>query len=654
MPSGSGGTTSRFSVFAGGIVGQLRGGAVIDCSNAASVTATVDSEPYAGGIVGNAQGGTIERCSNEGTIVSKDLKDAVTTGKIYAAGIVGGPDPLYATVKNCYNTGEIKFDKTAYMINGAAFAISDTFDSCYNIGPLYDYRGNILSYSLFHGVYATIAATNSYHLYDQTLDGEKTDSAKTTEEFASGEVTYLLNGSKDAPSGPWYQTLGQDPYPVLDPTHAAVYKVGDQYVNLTCERVAVNSQTLDYQKTLAALLNSLPKTANAFYEGSYAKQMPVTWDVNSCTYDPSTEEEQTFTVKGTVHVTGMLNGGDKPIEMQVTVKAPRVNSFMTTARPQLGYSDGGSLNLSGLRVVATMESGTTRVLEYDTEGVTFALGGQPIENGAALTKAQHNGKELKFIYDNKSTILGNLAVRSTNNAISQLTVHGIEVPYGNGGYAIALDPGSSLPSESDIQVTLGDATAQMTEKKQVDSGDREAQWEISVQAENGDVATYPLTVTVYENYKAINDQTLAEFMTSWNALDVNGITWNATQAQVQRTGDDAMGMSHQEQLAQWIITHLMEAGLALPEGKGAPSVAFDGDITWATAGDRQDHGGTEGRFAFTLTYTANAGDDETQHSSFTSNSFTGAIIPTGYDVPSYTVNFNSQGGSAVSLSLIHI
>jgi uncharacterized repeat protein (TIGR02543 family) len=662
---GTGGTIQNLEIATGEIVtddvgsviyiGMIAGrsdGKIVDCSNRASITVNTTRANYCGGIVGYAD--TVERCSNYG-----DCSVIMKSGTAFSWQHVGGVAGTVAKlIKDCYNTGKVSVSASEGVSNSTNYLYiggicGDNYGSidivnCHNIGTVEavnsDGKRNPSPISY-------LSSENSYYLDSLTASDNETATPKSETQFASGEVTYLLNGNKDAPEGPWYQNLtgpNADPYPVLDPTHAAVYKVGDQYVNLTCEQVAVNSQTLGYQKTLAALLNSLPKTANAFYEGSYAKQMPVTWDVNSCAYDPSTEEEQTFTVKGTVHVTGMINGGDKPIEMQVTVKAPRVNSFMTTAQPQLGYSDGGSLNLSGLRVVATMESGTTRVLEYDTEGVTFALDGQPIENGAALTKAEHNGKELKFIYDNKSTILGNLEVRSTNNAISQLTVNGIEVPYGNGGYAIALDPGSSLPSESDIQVTLGDATAQMTEKKQVDSGDREAQWEISVQAENGDVATYPLTVTVYENYKAINDQTLAEFQASWDALALNGITWNATQAQVQRTGDDAMGMSYQEQLVQWIITHLMEAGLAIPEGKGAPSVTFDGDITWATAGDRQDHDGTEGSFAFTLTYTANAGDDETQHSSFTSNSFTGAIIPTGYDAPNYTVNFNSQGGSAVS------
>ena len=45
-------------------------------------------------------------------------------------------------------------------------------------------------------------------------------SAVSVEQFASGEIAVLLNGDNDTPV--WFQTLGQDAYPVLDSDHLVV------------------------------------------------------------------------------------------------------------------------------------------------------------------------------------------------------------------------------------------------------------------------------------------------------------------------------------------------------------------------------------------------------------------------------------------------
>ena len=67
--------------------------------------------------------------------------------------------------------------------------------------------------------------------YYQTPYGNIPGGQQTTEEqLASGELCYLLNG--DQTNIQWYQTLGKDPYPVLDPTHGKVVMNKDgQFVN---------------------------------------------------------------------------------------------------------------------------------------------------------------------------------------------------------------------------------------------------------------------------------------------------------------------------------------------------------------------------------------------------------------------------------------
>ena len=56
------------------------------------------------------------------------------------------------------------------------------------------------------------------------------DQNTTADVFASGVVCYLLNGSQSE-NPLWYQTLGEDPSPVLDSTHKTVYLTND----LTCD-----------------------------------------------------------------------------------------------------------------------------------------------------------------------------------------------------------------------------------------------------------------------------------------------------------------------------------------------------------------------------------------------------------------------------------
>ncbi|MBB5266430.1 hypothetical protein HNP82_003587 [Catenibacillus scindens] len=58
--------------------------------------------------------------------------------------------------------------------------------------------------------------------------------AKTAAEFASGEVTWLLNGSTSEGTLAWYQNLDndqdKDTYPVLDSSHGIVYCIEEDPV----------------------------------------------------------------------------------------------------------------------------------------------------------------------------------------------------------------------------------------------------------------------------------------------------------------------------------------------------------------------------------------------------------------------------------------
>lgn len=124
---------------------------------------------YTGGICSNNYG-TIQNCTYAGTINSQNS----------AGGICGSN---YGTVENCYTTGTVNSQNYAGGICGSNYG---TITNCY-------WLEGTCPTGIGHG------------------NGEAT--SKTKEQFASGEVTYLLQNGQTTQT--WGQTLGTDNLPVL-------------------------------------------------------------------------------------------------------------------------------------------------------------------------------------------------------------------------------------------------------------------------------------------------------------------------------------------------------------------------------------------------------------------------------------------------------
>ena len=160
-------------------------------------------ETTVGGICAN-NSGTIENCYNTGSIVAKYG---------HVGGLVSENDGL---IVNCYNTGNI----TAGVDTGGGVAVwnrsGGTIKNCYSTGTL---TGGDMN-----GVVEDNSGTveNCYYLADSETDNLNGTTFKTAEQFASGEVCYLLNG--DQTKIAFYQTIGKDDYPVLDSTRGQVYE----------------------------------------------------------------------------------------------------------------------------------------------------------------------------------------------------------------------------------------------------------------------------------------------------------------------------------------------------------------------------------------------------------------------------------------------
>ncbi|WP_347490129.1 InlB B-repeat-containing protein [Desulfoscipio sp. XC116] len=215
----------------GGIVGRLSSGTAIYCSNSGDITG-------GGGITGSLSSGTVTYCSNSGTIAERGggITAGLGPGTMVAycsnsGAITGGGGGIassnYGTVANCYNLGLISGD---HATGGIAGLSSDGIVKyCYNYSP---YESSDVSWAVIAGVGPSDSSNivNCYYCSD-LLSGTPMDgnyaTAKSKEEFKSGEVAYLLDGGNEAlRKGIWSQyrtdTLG---YPVLaGDSQGVVYK----------------------------------------------------------------------------------------------------------------------------------------------------------------------------------------------------------------------------------------------------------------------------------------------------------------------------------------------------------------------------------------------------------------------------------------------
>ena len=164
--------------FVGGVCGR-NDGTITNCYNAGNLT-VIESSATIGGICGY-NSGTVTNCYNTGTVTA--------TGQVASVGGVCGCST--APISNCYNIGTVTATSSDADISGICG---------YNFGPI----------------------KNCYHL----ADTEDENGGKTTAQFASGEVAYLLSQGCTIGEGDdaetydgsiWGQALGEngDTYPVL-------------------------------------------------------------------------------------------------------------------------------------------------------------------------------------------------------------------------------------------------------------------------------------------------------------------------------------------------------------------------------------------------------------------------------------------------------
>ena len=185
----------------GGVVGSFDGisKSIISCANYGAVTGT---KYVTGGMVGRFASGSIQNSANYGDI----------TGSAYVGSLIGVASNCY--LNNVLSTGNVTADKSTGLFVGQ---IQDTSSSA----------SGILAYNssaklTIKGTEQTGNAVKAIGEGSLTYpDGKKEADvirAFTAEQLKSGEVAYLLNGSKSEGKLAWYQKLSEtdaDAYPVL-------------------------------------------------------------------------------------------------------------------------------------------------------------------------------------------------------------------------------------------------------------------------------------------------------------------------------------------------------------------------------------------------------------------------------------------------------
>ena len=250
-------------------------------------TGTVSGHQSVGGVCGSNYG-TIKNCYNNGSVIY------CSKGGINMYGGVCGMNYDSGTIENCYNTGTVSGSDVA---GGVCGTNSGTINNCYNTGTVScngDYVGGVCgqtSKTITNCYYLSGTATGGIGSTDVTGSAE----AKTATQFASGEVCYLLNGSRSEGTAEnplaWYQNISPSSYPVLTGTGTnTVYQVkilcggtddvGKAYSNtnkdITVEHILIGPAVFNSGKKIYSKICQREGCGKTFYYADAASTIKAT------------------------------------------------------------------------------------------------------------------------------------------------------------------------------------------------------------------------------------------------------------------------------------------------------------------------------------------------------------------------------------------
>ena len=183
-----------------GTNGKIQNVGVVDSYISATANGAI-----VGGVCGRNYRGTIENCYNTGT---------VTGSGINVGGVCGGNS---WNIINCYNTGKVSTTDDGACVGGVCGYNTKNIKNCYNTGKISvtiysSYVGGVCGMN-FGGInncyFLTGTADKGIGVGSSIFPNEATE--KTENQFKSGEVAWLLNGSQN----PQLWGQGSNGIPVL-------------------------------------------------------------------------------------------------------------------------------------------------------------------------------------------------------------------------------------------------------------------------------------------------------------------------------------------------------------------------------------------------------------------------------------------------------
>ena len=188
----------------GGVVGSAQyKNRITGCSFSGTLSETAGNNDCFGGVIGYMAEDTVLYCANYGTVTY-----VVANGSV--GGIAGYLNNTGGMVRGCLNTGKVAIsdEETTPAYGGAfigwlrSFTAANMQGNCWLEGSAPHDNGG----SAMPGTYAF-----------------------SSDKLATGEVCFMLNGDQSEIG--WFQTVGTDEAPVLDPTHGQVFMNGRKHCN---------------------------------------------------------------------------------------------------------------------------------------------------------------------------------------------------------------------------------------------------------------------------------------------------------------------------------------------------------------------------------------------------------------------------------------
>ena len=188
-------------------------------------TCSITGGEMCAGFVGVPSGGSI---TMENLVMQGNVKGERNTAGIFACNEWGRAQ---ATMTNCGVSGNIEGGYENGAMSGW-FGGNTTVTNCWFVGTI---EGHSSENEAFGRGDATL--TNCYSVIGQK-PGVTNISADAA---ASGELTWKLNGEKST-DVVWYQTIGKDQCPSLNPNHGVVVMSGESYASQKTVNINISAE----------------------------------------------------------------------------------------------------------------------------------------------------------------------------------------------------------------------------------------------------------------------------------------------------------------------------------------------------------------------------------------------------------------------------